>query len=168
MPMQEVLLPKNYSTLMAALPIYATSPDLSVEEARDLEEFRRNLPSLLAKFEEAKKQQDEYNKKAPEKVNLVNKLTEKQEVHNELKENLVAIDASISNLNESLKKAKMNKRETKEQEISLKTEMLPLEAALEELGSFLQSKKNRTDSLTIEAETSWADYKQRLSDYLGM
>ncbi|WMV32153.1 hypothetical protein MTR67_025538, partial [Solanum verrucosum] len=45
----------------ATLPIYAESPDLSVEKARNLEELRGNLPSLLANFQDAKKQKDEYS-----------------------------------------------------------------------------------------------------------
>ncbi|WMV29502.1 hypothetical protein MTR67_022887 [Solanum verrucosum] len=100
MPFQQVLLSENYSYLEVALPIYAESPDLSVEISRDLEELRKYLPSLLANFQEAKKQKDEYYKETAKKVMLVNNLIKKQELHHELKDLLVGIDASISNLKE--------------------------------------------------------------------
>ncbi|KAK4716015.1 hypothetical protein R3W88_014353 [Solanum pinnatisectum] len=153
MPLQKLLLLENYSTLVAALPIYAESPDLSIEKARDLEELRKHLPSLLKNFQEAKKQQDEYCKTATKKFMLVTKLVKKLERHSELKYYLVRIDASISNL-----------KAIEEQEMNLKTEISSSEARLEELGSdeFLNSKKHAADSIAAQAETSWADYKQKI------
>ncbi|KAK6789237.1 hypothetical protein RDI58_013036 [Solanum bulbocastanum] len=104
MPLQKLLLSENYSTLVAALPIYAESPDLSIEKARDLGELKKHLPSLLTNFQEAKRQQDEYCRTAAKKFMLVTKLVKKLERLNELKYYLVRIDASISNLKGSLLK----------------------------------------------------------------
>lgn len=135
-----MLIPKNYSSLEAALPIYVESPDLSVEKAHDLEELRRNLPFLQANFQEAKKQMDEYYKESARKVTLVNDLIKKQELHTELKD-LVGMDASISNL-----------KEIEAQEMNLAKEISHLEAILEELRvEFAASKKYTTDSLTTQA-----------------
>ncbi|KAH0672562.1 hypothetical protein KY290_024790 [Solanum tuberosum] len=145
MPFQQVLLPENYSSLEAALPIYAESTDISVEISHDLEELRRNLPSLLANFQELKKQKDEYYKDTAKKVMLVNNLIKKQELHHELKDLLVGIDASISNL-----------KEIEAQEMNLTTEISHLEATLEELmrDEFPASKKDAADSLATQAELS--------------
>ncbi|KAH0669406.1 hypothetical protein KY285_025772 [Solanum tuberosum] len=156
MPFQQVLLPEKYSSLEVALHIYVESPDLSVEISRDLEELRRNLPSLLANFQEAKKQKDEYYKETAKKVMLVNNLIKKQELHHVLKDLLVGIDASISNL-----------KEIEAQEMNLTTEISHLEATLEELmrDEFPASKKDATDSLATQAELSWADYKQKICLY---
>ncbi|KAH0753625.1 hypothetical protein KY290_023895 [Solanum tuberosum] len=152
MPLQQVLLPENYSSLEAALPIYAESPDLLVEKARNLEELRRNLPSLLANFQEAKKQKDEYYKESARKVMLVDDIIRKQELHTELKDLVVGIDASIPNL-----------KEIEALEMNLTTEISHLEAKLEELRiEFPASKKDVADSLATQAETRWADYKRKI------
>ncbi|MCD7467951.1 hypothetical protein HAX54_005662 [Datura stramonium] len=54
MPLQKVVLPENYSVLVAALPIYAASLNLSVEKARVLDELEENLPSLFSNLQQAK------------------------------------------------------------------------------------------------------------------
>ena len=146
-----MLIPENYSSLEAALPIYVESPDLSVEKAHDLEELRRNLPFLQANFQEAKKQMDEYYKESARKVTLVNDLIKKQELHTELKD-LVGMDASISNL-----------KEIEALEMNLTTKLSHLEAKLEELrDEFPSLKKDVADSLATQAEKSWADYQNRI------
>ncbi|WMV28037.1 hypothetical protein MTR67_021422 [Solanum verrucosum] len=152
MPLQQVLLPENYSSLEAALPIYVESPDLSIEKSRNLEELRRNLLSLLANFQEAKKQKDEYYKESVKKVMLVDDIIKKQEFHNELKELVVGINASIPNL-----------KEIEALEMNLTTEISHLEAKLKELrAEFPASKKDAADSLATQAELSWADYKHKI------
>ncbi|KAK4715256.1 hypothetical protein R3W88_013594 [Solanum pinnatisectum] len=152
MPLEQVLLPENYSSLEGALPIYTESPDLSVEKSRNLEELRRNLPSLLANFQEAKKQKDEYYKESARKVMLVDDIIKKQELHNELKDLVVGIDVFIPNL-----------KEIEALEMNLTTEISHLEAKLEELRAELPaSKKDVADSLATQAETSWADYKHKI------
>uniref|UniRef100_M1DGF2 Uncharacterized protein n=1 Tax=Solanum tuberosum TaxID=4113 RepID=M1DGF2_SOLTU len=152
MPLQQVLLPENYSSLEVDLPIYVESPDLSIEKSRNLEELRRNLPSLLANFQEAKKQKDEYYKESARKVMLVDDIIKKQELHNELKEFVVGIDASIPNL-----------KEIEALEMNLTTKISHLEAKLKELrAEFPASKKDAADSLATQAELSWADYKHKI------
>ncbi|KAM3325371.1 hypothetical protein P3S67_000496 [Capsicum chacoense] len=163
MPLNDVLLPENNSLLVTSLPIYAGSSNFSIEKAHALEELEKNLPSLFTNFHHAKRQ-EEYNfSKIAKKVDLIDKLTKSQEGYNDLKHHFIEIDAYISKLKASLEKAEMNKREIEEEEINLKSELSPLEAAFEELGvESLISKKDMIDSLTTQAEASWADFKQKI------
>ncbi|XP_059306003.1 uncharacterized protein LOC132057422 [Lycium ferocissimum] len=64
MPLHEVVLPANFSALMAALPIYAALPHLSAEKIDALKELKENLQSLFFDFHAATKQQEECNSKA--------------------------------------------------------------------------------------------------------
>ncbi|KAF3637623.1 hypothetical protein FXO38_23649 [Capsicum annuum] len=134
MPLNEVLLPKNYSVLVTSLPIHVGSSNLSVDKEHALEELEKYLPSLCTNFNHAKRQEDDYFSKIA-KVNLIDKLTKSQERYNDLKNHRTEIDASISKLKANLEKEEMNKRAIEEQEINLKNEISPLEAALEEVGA---------------------------------
>ncbi|KAK4343123.1 hypothetical protein RND71_038939 [Anisodus tanguticus] len=96
MPLHKVVLPENYSVLVAALPIYAASLNLSVEKVRVLEELEKNLPSLFSDFCQAKKQQVEYNSKVDKKVNLTGELTKGLELYNNVKQRRSEIDTQIS------------------------------------------------------------------------
>ena len=84
MSSQDLLLPENYSALSVALSIYAAAPDLSAERALALEKLEENLPYFSLTLCKAKKNQEEYYKKAVKKVVLVDKLTKDQELYTEL------------------------------------------------------------------------------------
>ncbi|KAF3630195.1 hypothetical protein FXO38_27296, partial [Capsicum annuum] len=154
--------------MIDSLLIYTRSTNLSVEKALALEELGTNLPSMFTYFPQAKRQENGYFCKFSKKVNLMDKLTQIQECYNDLKHNHIEIDGSISKSKASIEKAEMEKRAIEEQEINLKTEISPLEFALEELGGkSLISKKDMVDSLITQAKASWVDCKQKIID-LGM
>ncbi|XP_075095839.1 uncharacterized protein LOC107801804 [Nicotiana tabacum] len=74
MPLHDIVLPENSSVLVAALPKYAASPNLSVEKVCALEELEKNLPSLFSDFHQAKRQQKVYSSKVAKKVILIDEL----------------------------------------------------------------------------------------------
>lgn len=175
MPLHDIVLPENSSVLVAALPIYAASPNLSVEKVRALKELEKNLPSLFSDFHQAKRQQKEYTSKVAKKVILIDELTKEQDLYNDLKHHRSRIDTSISSirtqiseLKTKIKEEKMKRRAIQEQELNLKNKNSPKLAALEKLGAeFLDSEKQLADSLASKAEISWADYQQKIIG-LGM
>ena len=67
MSSQDFLLPENYSALSATLSIYTAAPDLSAERAFALEKLKENLPYFSLTLRRAKKDQEEYYKKAAKK-----------------------------------------------------------------------------------------------------
>ncbi|PHU02228.1 hypothetical protein BC332_27479 [Capsicum chinense] len=67
MSSQDFLLPENYSALSATLSIYTAAPDLSAERAFALEKLKENLPYFSLTWRRAKKDQEEYYKKAAKK-----------------------------------------------------------------------------------------------------
>ncbi|KAF3624550.1 hypothetical protein FXO38_30193 [Capsicum annuum] len=84
MPLNEVVIPENQSSLIAALPRYAASPHFSIEKVRAVEELKKNLPSLFSDFQQMKKQQEECTRKADKKMFLTDHLTKRQELYNGL------------------------------------------------------------------------------------
>lgn len=95
MPLNEVVLPENQSSLIAALPRYAASPHFLIEKARAVAELKKNLPSQFSDFQQMKKQQEECSSKADKKMFLTDHLTKRQELHNGLKHDTIEIDNSI-------------------------------------------------------------------------
>ncbi|KAM3220970.1 hypothetical protein P3L10_020238 [Capsicum annuum] len=63
------------------LHIYAVTLDLSAERALALEKLKENLSHFSLTLCRAKKDQEEYYKKAAKKVVLVDKLTKDQELY---------------------------------------------------------------------------------------
>ncbi|KAK4343122.1 hypothetical protein RND71_038938 [Anisodus tanguticus] len=96
MPSQDLLLPENCSALSAALSVYAAAPDLSAERALALEKVKENLPHLYLTLRRAKKDKEDYYKKATKKVLLIDELTKDQELYTNLKDGNDKLEYQIS------------------------------------------------------------------------
>ncbi|KAK4343121.1 hypothetical protein RND71_038937 [Anisodus tanguticus] len=140
MPSQDLLLPENCSKLSEALSIYAASPDLSVEKALAFEKLKANLPHLSSTYSRAKKDKEDYYKKAAKKVILVDELTKGQERYTNLKDysdklecTTDSIKKEICKLKANLKDAKTKRKAIQEQKLSLAKKCFEKSNALDEV-----------------------------------
>ncbi|KAF3680491.1 Non-specific lipid-transfer protein 2 [Capsicum annuum] len=100
MSSQHFLLLENCSELSVALSIYAATQDLSAERLFALEKLKVNLPYFSLNLRRAKKDQEEYYKKATKKENSYKKvniesLQELQRQFDELPRNLADFGARL-------------------------------------------------------------------------
>ncbi|XP_070007158.1 uncharacterized protein [Nicotiana sylvestris] len=157
MPSQDMLLPKNCSTLSAALSMYAATPDLSAERALALEKLKENLPHLSLTLRRAKKDQEEYYKEAAKKVLLVDELTKDQELYTNLKDSNDKLECTISKLKASLKEAKTKRKAIQEQKLSLANKCFEKSIALDQMEAdfpVLEEMKKLADSDVARVEES--------------
>ncbi|KAM3217715.1 putative protein isoform X1 [Capsicum annuum] len=165
LPSEDLLLPKNCSALSAALSIYAAAPDLSVERALASEKLKENLPYFSLTLRRAKKDQEEYYKKAAKKVVLVGELTKYQELYSDLSDCNNQLEYRISKLEASLRDAKKKKEAIQEQKLSLSKKCLEKSIALDELEhefSDLMEMKKLADYDVARLEESLKEFKSKI------
>ncbi|XP_060206161.1 uncharacterized protein LOC132633648 [Lycium barbarum] len=172
MPSQELLLPENCSKLNEALSIYAASPDLSVEKALAFEKLKVNLPHLSSTYHRAKKDKEDYYKKAAKKVLLVDELMEGQERYANLKDysdklerRTDSIRKQISKLKASLKDAKTKRKAIQEQKLNLAKKCFEKSNALDEMEAefpVIDEMKELADSNIVRVEESLTDLKSKI------
>ncbi|XP_016457232.1 uncharacterized protein LOC107781103 isoform X2 [Nicotiana tabacum] len=165
MPSQDLLLPKNCSTLSAALSMYAATPDLSSERALALKKLKENLPHLSLTLRRAKKDQEEYYKEAAKKVLLVDELTKDQELYTNLKDSNDKLECTISKLKASLKDAKTKRKAIQEQKLSLANKCFEKSTALDQMEAdfpVLEEMKKLADSDVARVEESLRDFKSKI------
>ncbi|XP_060206160.1 uncharacterized protein LOC132633647 [Lycium barbarum] len=133
MPSQDLLLPENCSALSAALSVYAAAPDLSAERALALEKLKENLTHLSLTLRRAKKDKEDYSKKAAKKVLLIDELSKYKELYTNLKDGNDKLEYQISKLKASLKDAEAKKEAIQEQTLSLAKKCFEKSSALDEM-----------------------------------
>ncbi|KAM3217714.1 putative protein isoform X1 [Capsicum annuum] len=165
MPSIDLLLPENCSALSAALSIYAVAPDLSVERALSVEKLKENLPHFSLTLRRAKKDQEEYYKKAAKKVVLVDELIRDQELYTNLKDGNEKLEYQISKLEATLKVVKKKRDAIQEQKLSLAKKCSGKSNALDEMESefpLLKEMKELADSDVARVEESLRDFKSKI------
>ncbi|KAM3341323.1 hypothetical protein P3S68_028958 [Capsicum galapagoense] len=171
-PSKDLLQPENCSKLNAALSIYASSPDLSVERALAFEKLKANLPHLSSTYHRAKKDKEDYYKKAAKKVILIDELTKGQEHYANLKEysdKLECTTESIRNqiikLKASLKDAETKRKAIQDQKLSLAKKCFEKSNALDEMEEeslIMEGMKEVADSDIAQVEESLRDLKSKI------
>ncbi|XP_055811596.1 uncharacterized protein LOC129881416 isoform X1 [Solanum dulcamara] len=160
-----MLLPENCSALSAALSIYAAAPDLSAERALALEKLKENLPLFSLTLRRAKKDQAEYYKKAAKKVHLIDELRKEQELYTDFKDCNNKLEYKISNLETTLKDAKIQRDAILEQKLNLVRMCFQKSSALDEMEAefrFLKEMKELADSDAARLEASLRDFKSKI------
>ncbi|CAN4117222.1 unnamed protein product [Withania somnifera] len=160
MPSKDLLLPENCSKLNAALSIYTTSPDLSVERALAFEKLKANLPRLSSTYHKAKKDKDDYYKKAAKKVILVDELTKGQEQYANLKDYTDKLECTRDSIkNQIIKKA------IQDQKLSLAKKCFEKSNALDEMEAefhVMEVMKELADSDIASVEESLTEFKSKI------
>ncbi|XP_010325936.1 uncharacterized protein [Solanum lycopersicum] len=169
MPSQDLLQPENCSKLTAALSVYIASSDLSVERALAFEKLKENLPHLSSTYHRAKKDREDYYKKAAKKVILIDELTKGQEHYANLKDysdKLECTTDSIRNqirkLKASLKDAKTKRKAIQDQKLSLAKKCFEKSNALDEMEAESPEMKEIADSDIARVEEILTELKSKI------
>ncbi|XP_055811595.1 uncharacterized protein LOC129881414 [Solanum dulcamara] len=169
MPSQDLLQPENCSKLNAALSIYTASPDLSVERALAFEKLKENLPHLSSTYHRAKKEKEDYYKKAAKKVILIDELTKGQEHYANLKDysdklecTTYSIRNQIRKLKTSLKDAKTKRKAIQEQKLSLAKKCFEKSNALDEMEAESPEMKEVADLDIARVEEILTELKSKI------
>ncbi|KAJ8532755.1 hypothetical protein K7X08_015644 [Anisodus acutangulus] len=171
-PSQDLLLPENCSKLSEALSIYAASPDLSVEKALAFEKLKANLPHLSSTYSRAKKDKEDYYKKAAKKVILVDELTKGQERYTNLKDYSDKLECTTDSIKKEIRKLKANLKDAKtkrkaiqEQKLSLAKKCFEKSNALDEVEAefpVTEEMKELADTDIARVEESLIDFKSKI------
>ncbi|XP_049407861.1 uncharacterized protein LOC125871313 [Solanum stenotomum] len=169
MPSQDLLQPENCSKLNAALSVYTASPDLSVERALAFEKLKENLPHLSSTYHRAKKDKEDYYKKAAKKVILIDELTKGQEHYANLKDysdklerTTDSIRNQIHKLKASLKDAKTKRKAIQDQKLSLAKKCFEKSNALDEMEAESPKMKEVADSDIARVEEILTELKSKI------
>ncbi|XP_016457228.2 uncharacterized protein LOC107781102 [Nicotiana tabacum] len=165
MPSEDLLLPKNCSTLNAALSTYAATPNLSAERVLALWKFKENLPQLFLTLRRAKKDQEEYYKEAAKKVLLVDELTKGQECYTNLKDCNDKLECTISKSKANLKDTKTKRKAIQVQLLSLAKKCFEKSTALDEMEAdfpLREEMKKLADSDVARVEESLRGFKSKI------